>query len=71
MLNSKMTDNGTERGFPKLMKLVDGDFVALFSSPTEGMIVYAGTSYYTAGHYSETWQPSCFQDFHGTITLEG
>ena len=55
--------------FPKLMKHDDGSLIVLSISDISGIVII-GNSKYTPGHYSDSWNPSIFNDFNDPITLQ-
>lgn len=60
--------------FPILMSYEDDSFVVLFSSETEGTVVWANEKEeYRAGHYSDFWDSigsKSWKPFTGRIILE-
>ena len=54
--------------FPKLM-ISDGGTVVHFTSEHEGVVVAEGGADHKALEFSDTWTPSGFADFDGSVTL--
>jgi hypothetical protein len=81
MKSSKIVGSRSEGiEFPCLMELISSTrskgIVALFTSPTEGMVVHTTSdSSYCIGHYQDTWVPCTekhsWAPFKGTIALHG
>lgn len=56
--------------YPKLMVSRATGAILLFNEEECGMVINAGSSkVYTTGHYSESWDMSCFKRFEGSVTL--
>jgi len=55
--------------FPKLKINLDGNIIALFSAPKEGVVIHSDNPYNAVGQYSKDWAEDQFKDFEDTIVL--
>lgn len=58
-----------KRPFPKLMVNEDGRFIAMFTSPRCGTLVYCSENPQKVGTYSENRRPECWFDYEGQVVL--
>ena len=55
-----------ERPFPKLMRNVNSNMIAIMVNPTTGVVIYKGGSIMSVGEYLTK---GSYVDFEGSITL--
>ena len=58
-----------ERPFPKLMRNVNSNMIAMMVNPTTGVVIYKGGSGMSVREYSEDLTKGCYVDFEGSVTL--
>ena len=59
-----------ELPFPKLMTLLIGSKIILFTEEKIGTVVSSEDDFNSIGHYSDSWAMSLFIDFTGEIRLK-
>lgn len=59
--------------YPVLMQAVGNKHIVLFSSETEGTVLYGGEEHLTVGHHLTSWKPATASNtwalFTGTLPL--
>ena len=60
--------HNTDLPYPKLMRSIRGSAIVLMTDESVGMELHDGAR--CVGRYLESWAMSCFEDFHGTVTIE-
>ena len=58
-----------KRPFPKLMRNVNSNMIAMMVNPTTGVVIYKGGSSMRVGDYSEDLTKGSYVDFEGSVTL--
>ena len=58
-----------ERPFPKLMRHVGSNMIAMMLNPTTGVVIYKGSSCMGVGEYSCCLISEFYKDFEGSVTL--
>lgn len=66
-----VTETPQEPEFPVLMERIDGgqNRVVLFTSPTEGTVVYNPVNPETVGWHNDAWDLSEYKLYTGTLLL--
>lgn len=59
-----------EKLFPKLMKLIRGDFYILMIKKDCGLLVKDATGEGEKFHYSNRWDMTQFEDYNGTVEID-
>lgn len=67
MLTVTSTGHTSDRRFPCLRRL-GPDVIVLFTNDTTG-VVLEGDDFLSVGYHNDTWDPTEFVDFFGSVTL--
>jgi hypothetical protein len=67
-LKSKVT-TASDLEYPKIMKSTVSGAVVLFSTPSYGVVLIAGTMGSQVGEYGSTWDRDLFVDYNESVLI--